>query len=225
MWGCFMMTMKGTRGVNSIPRVETLRQWTNKTITPMIRKSVGLTMFTAVFESAIRKSAIEHAQFAHVEFDIVTEDGLDTFKTLVRNAGFNILSSDVTELENGSERLVMDVEFLEVYNNSNPYSAAILGIGPSEARRIVRDQLRGDAIELISTSIIPEAIKAADRHDCDLLYTFKASPLFAEEVASILRNRGFEVGVRYFYDEECEQVVPLHYTDLPKVAGLYITWL
>lgn len=218
------MAARTSRGVNSIIRAEVLRQWTDKETTDTIRASVGMSMFTATLESAIRNSAIDHAPFAHVEFDIVTEEDQDTFKTLVENAGFNIIHSDVTVLEDYSKRFVMDIEFLTRYNPSNPYSATILGISPSEARKIVYEQLKEDAIELISTKIIPEAIKAANKRDYDLQYMIKDGQLFAEEVANILRKRGFDVGVRYVYDIECEKTFMFKYNDLPKAALLYITW-
>lgn len=218
------MAARTSKGVNSVIRAEVLRQWTDKDTTDTIRVSVGMSMFTATLESAIRNSAIDHAPFAHVEFDIVTEEDQDTFKTLVENAGFNIIHSDVTVLEDYSKRFVMDIEFLARYNPSNPYSATILGISPSEARKIVYEQLKEDAIELISTKIIPEAIKAANKRDYDLQYMIKDGPLFAEEVANILRKRGFDVGVRYVYDIECEKTFMLKYNDIPKAALLYITW-
>ena len=218
------MAARTSRGVNSVIRAEVLRQWTDKETTDTIRASVGISMFTATLESAIRNSAIDHAPFAHVEFDIVTEEDQDTFKTLVENAGFNIIHSDVTVLEDYSKRFVMDIEFLTRYNPSNPYSATILGISPSESRKIVYEQLKEDAIELISTKIIPEAIKAANKRDYDLQYMIKDGQLFAEEVANILRKRGFDVGVRYVYDIECEKTFMLKYNDLPKAALLYITW-
>ena len=93
------MAARTSRGVNSVIRAEVLRQWTDKETTDTIRASIGMSMFTATLESAIRKSAIDHAPFAHVEFDIVTEEDQDTFKTLVVNAGFNIIHSEVTVLE------------------------------------------------------------------------------------------------------------------------------
>ena len=218
------MVARTSKCINSVIRAEVLRQWTDKETTDTIRASVGMTVFTAALESAIRKSAIDHAPFAHVEFDIVTEEDQDTFKTLVLNAGFNIIHSEVTVLEDYSKRIIMDIEFLTKYNPSNPYSATILGISPSEARKIIYVQLKEDAIELISTKIIPKAIKAANKKEYDLLYTLKDSPMFAEDVANILRKRGFEVGVRYFYDDECEKAFMLQYSDIPNAIRLYITW-
>jgi hypothetical protein len=218
------MAARTSKGVNSVIRAEVLRQWTDKETTATIRASVGMSMFTATLESAIRNSAIDHAPFAHVEFDIVTEEDESTFKTLVENAGFNIIHSEVTVLEDYSKRFVIDIEFLTRYNPSNPYSATILGISPSEARKIVYEQLKEDAIELISTKIIPKAIKAAIMRDYDLQYVINDHPMFAEEVANILRKRGFDVSIRYFYDDECEKVFMLNYNDTPKAALLYITW-